>query len=248
MGNLLEKGCISSKEAEQLRGRLVFMQSQVFGNAGVSARRVLAKARPHLDSDMRERLGWLVRWLKQLVPRPLQLAWCGPPLLLFTDGAAEAVGVSIGGVLIDHRDSSVLYFGCYLPDTLINEWKAQGKEQVIAEAETLPLLIARRIWRRRLYRAKVISFIDNEGARASVVKGSSKSAGCSAILEAMELEDLALGLWDWPTRVPSYSNLADGPSRLDFCIVAGFPGSRRDDAELPITVLPRVLWRPESEE
>ena len=86
--------------------------------------------------------------------------------------------------------------------------------QVIGQAEILPVLVARWTWSKDLAGKRVLYFIDNESARLALVKAY------SPVLPSLRLV-LASLKWDqendsqaWYARVPTFSNVADGPSRM----------------------------------
>ena len=72
-----------------------------------------------------------------------------------------------------------------------------------------------RIWRRELRERKAIGFVDNDCVRENLIRGDSASDHNRRILCAISSEELAHPIWPWYARVPTHSNLADGPSRLD---------------------------------
>ena len=168
---------------------------------------------------------WLLGWLSHAVPRPITCRYSGPPVLLFTDGACEptagpnegvnGVLVTCGAVLLDRRDNKALYFGIRISNELVEEWIVDsGKKQLVTEAELLPQLLARRLWAPRLCGTKLISFVDSEPSKFSLIKGTSDSQTCSDIVACVAMEDYKLMVWPWYARVPSFSNVADAPSRL----------------------------------
>ena len=143
----------------------------------------------------------------------------GLPLILFTDGACDPDGpevvASCGAVLFDRRDETAHVFGCWIHDGLIKEWTASGRKQVVTEAEILPLLIARRVWFDRLKGCKLLNFVDNDGAKFACIRGTYDTPECALVLKAMFFEETKLQTWSWFSRVCSYSNCSDAPSRLD---------------------------------
>lgn len=217
------------KVCDSLKGKLNFMESQIFGRAGrgklVVFSRCASTGRSFSEDELSV-LRWIVEWIRNAMPRPITLSFDAPPLLLFSDGACEPLSdlgessgklVTCAGVLIDRRDSKALFFGCQVESSLIKEWKENNqKEQLVTEAELLPQLIARRLWASRLYKAKVISFVDSEPAKFCLIRGSSDVLSCRNIVMAAAMEDSKLLLIPWYTRVASSSNIADKPSRLDF--------------------------------
>ena len=88
-----------------------------------------------------------------------------------------------------------------------------GQKHIITEAELLPVLVARFLFRRRLFGRPLLSLIDNEAAKCALVKSASSNEACAAIVEGVGDCDLVDGVVAWYARVPSPSNLADDPSR-----------------------------------
>ena len=80
-------------------------------------------------------------------------------------------------------------------------------------AELLPVIVARQTWHKQLMDQPLIVFLDNEGARESLVRGYSPVSDVASLLRVnAELQCQGHGP-AWYARVPSASNVADGPSR-----------------------------------
>jgi hypothetical protein len=101
-----------------------------------------------------------------------------------------------------------------VPLTLQAEWKRGGVSRVIAQAELLPILVAKRCWGSRLLRRRVLCFVDNESAKHACINMDSASLASRNILSAIADEEQRLQTWSWYTRVPSHSNPSDAASRL----------------------------------
>ena len=87
------------------------------------------------------------------------------------------------------------------------------------------MAVAARRWRERIAGRNVIVYIDNDSARGALIKGYSPALP-SAELLAVCWTELALARANpWFARVPGPSNIADGPSRLEFaeCLDLGIP-------------------------
>jgi hypothetical protein len=119
-----------------------------------------------------------------------------------------------GAVLIDQENRLVHFFGIVICDQLTEVWRREGKRQLVTEAELLPILLARLVWVDLIRGSKLISFIDSNPARFSCIKGSCESVGCNEIVKAINLFEAKHEIWTWFARAPSFSNCADGPSRL----------------------------------
>ena len=105
----------------------------------------------------------------------------------------------------------------------MDDWTSQGQKHIITEAELLPVLLARLVFRRRFAGRPLLCFIDNEAAKCALIKAASSNAACAAIVEGVGDCDLVDGAVAWYARTPSPSNLADAPSRgLEPAAVPGY--------------------------
>ena len=64
-----------------------------------------------------------------------------------------------------------------------------------------------------LFGRKIIWFVDNEPSKESLVRGFSASAASAALVQDFYDCESTCPTTSWFTRVPSFSNLADMPSR-----------------------------------
>lgn len=150
--------------------------------------------------------------------------------LLFLDGACEGEDCeqtcSIGGVLVDKEHGPVACFGEVVPQAVVDMWKQKGAKQLIFKAEILPYVVGLQVWANLLRDALVLVFIDNDAARHSWVSASAHTQ------HAMDMVNLALKLEAdldvaaYFCRVPSHSNISDGPSRLNFELCHSIEASR----------------------
>ena len=62
-------------------------------------------------------------------------------------------------------------FGARVPEAIVKRWQSGGSEQVIAQAELLPVLLALIAWQDALRYGYVIWWAGNDGARQNLVKG-----------------------------------------------------------------------------
>ena len=157
---------------------------------------------------------WIVHQLEEARPRIISPRRFDPPVLVFLDGSCEDEGTMIGGVLFAPGER-VQCFGARVPDKLVESWKTRLlQKQVIGQAELFPAVVARWTWAHHLKGKRVLYFIDNESARLALVKAY------SPVVPSLKLIMACLG-WDqtnlssaWYARVPTHSNIADGPSRF----------------------------------
>ena len=138
----------------------------------------------------------MLRILRSARPRTIRSSW-GAPVRLFTDGACEPTAqdgrrVSVGAVLLvpGRRPE---FFGVAVPPCVTDAWSADGDSQVIAQAELLPVLLAKLVWAQVLADAPLIVFIDNDGARHNLVGGASSSESSAHIVGASAIADAVLG-------------------------------------------------------
>ena len=75
------------------------------------------------------------------------------------------------------------------------------------------MLVAFVLWKKHIRHRPVVGYIDNNSTRDVCISGSARtSPGKELIASILHLED-ELSLVAWYARVPSISNIADGPSR-----------------------------------
>ena len=221
-----EAGRLPPALAASLRGKLGFFGSQLFGRVGRAGLRPLVErqyAGPGpcaLTPPLRRVLSFWRALVLHARPRVVPLlAPEVAPLVLFTDGwqGDGAKGeVGAGAVLWDPDDSSLLFFGVRVAEEVQERWAgAARKRMLINQAELFPQLLARTTWAGRLRDRRLLAFVDNDGCRDALINGYSAVEESGHILGAVALMDHKLMCLCWYSRVPSPSNIADGPSRGD---------------------------------
>ena len=157
---------------------------------------------------------WVLVELEKELPKQIGPPRNEQPIVIFTDGACEESGTSVGGVLV-RPDGSTECFGFVVPEQVTDSWKTKdGQSQVIGQAELFPVLVARWTWQEEIAGKRVIYFVDNESARLALVKCYSPVLpSLHIILDCLEF-DQCFSSSPWYARVPTYSNVADDPSRL----------------------------------
>ena len=63
---------------------------------------------------------------------------------------------------------------------------------------------------------QAVFFLDNDAAKVGLIKGSGATRLASLVISQFCEREAALQRKTWFSRVPSHSNLSDGPSRMDF--------------------------------
>ena len=205
--------------ASEIHGKLHFTEAQVFGRAALPAIREISsraneRGRPFgLTPRLVRAIDFVIDHLRTAKPRKLTACDLSRNLLVFTDGAFEQEKAEWGFFVHDCADDRRLVSGGVVPQSLADFWLSTVGDQIITQVELFAALAARIYLGERCAGRKVIYWIDNDPARDSLIRGFSPSlASLSVIYQFFEQERL----WPsyvWFARVPSHSNIADGPSR-----------------------------------
>ena len=138
-----------------------------------------------------------------------------PPVLVFSDGACEEDGTSVGAVLFDPLSGKLQCFGAEISQSTLNTWKSRLEQtQVIGQAELFPLLVARLTWHKILAGRRCIFFLDNESARIAMIRAYSPVLCSLSIVMSCLKWDYENECVGWYARVPTASNPGDAPSRM----------------------------------
>ena len=230
---IVEAGRLEPRAFERLRGRMVFFEGYSFGRVSNQAMCTLASACKsskttlelhHLHKASLKVLLDRVASSAPLIVQPsIKATW-----ILFTDGACEPERCwgGIGGVLFAPNGSCVGYFGEEVPLPLMTDLLSKSKNPIF-ELELAPLLIAYELWQSLVQGSQIVCYLDNEGARHSCIRCFANSSEASDlwVQKILDLE-MRARVHVWYGRVPTSSNIADGPSRLDFNAVAALCGHR----------------------
>ena len=233
INEILDAGRLEPQAFERLRGRMVFFEGFSFGRVSNQAMRALASACKssktalelnHLHRSSFKVLVERVESSAPLIVQPsIRSTW-----ILFTDGACEPDRSwgGIGGVLISPNGSCVGCFGEEVPQSLMDSLLARSKNPIF-ELELAPLIIAYELWRSLIQGSQLVCYLDNEGARHSCIRCFADSSLASDLwVQKILDQEMRARVHVWYGRVPTSSNIADGPSRLCFKAVAGMGGCR----------------------
>jgi hypothetical protein len=236
---ILKHGRLGFRGALSLRGKLTYAEGQLFFRASAPICRLLSiwakvSTERKLSEELSEAIGSIGETLEMSGPRVIKENTGQRPVLVFTDGACEEESTSIGGVLF-HDDDQVEAFGAEIhPDTLA-QWKTKEcQKQVIGQAEIYPMAVARVTWAEKLRGRKVIFFVDNDSARIASIKGYSPVLPSLRIIMENVKWDCIHDCASWYGRVPTSSNIADDPSRMDSLILKTVFGARIVEPILPM--------------
>ena len=245
---VLDSDTLSYEWAQRLRGRLIFAEQQLWGRNGRQATIAVGSQPP--DTPLGAPLGLAQRRaiefiLARVLTKPAKTLshQSQSPAYLWLDGSCEwdvhdsAPTCGLGAVLL--ADDRWETWGAQLPPAVCGLWaRRAGKSQLIFEAELLPYLVSLHVWYERLKQHDVWVFIDNDGARAALSKAfSGRPEGAQIIHDAINLEE-ELGINAAFFRVPTSSNIADGPSR-DHWDETTRLGARR--TQVPLALLRAAL-------
>ena len=131
--------------------------------------------------------------------------------------------------MIDPITQEVAGFGRDMKKAMKDRLTVKGKKkQIIGQAELYPAVVARRFWKEKIQGRDVIHFIDNDSARFALIKGSSPCLESAWLVQSFWTDEGEADTRSWIARVPSRSNIADGPSRGD-----------RSECE---KIFPQITW------
>ncbi len=138
--------------------------------------------------------------------------------LIFTDGACEAESSkgSIGGVLITPLGECIKYFSSGVPAAVMEKLMTMSKNP-IHELEVMPVVISLLLWAEFVKCAPLVHY--NESSRMALIKGYGETSHAAKLVKAYVNLEFKHQVKTWFARVPSHSNVGDGPSRDDISLV-----------------------------
>ena len=175
-------------------------------------------------------------------PRHIDLTLPKTPLLVYTDASWEPPVAGWGGVVIDSTSDCNVVFSGGVPQRLVDHWLTNVRQQIICQAEMYAALVVRWYIAQHFQGRRAIFWIDNDAARLSLIKTVSASPELLVMSQCFHSYSETDGISCWFERVPSESNIADGPSR-------GSPqeaqhligGQLLGDFNLPVDVLDSLI-------
>ena len=220
--SILERGSLTCKDAERLRGRLQWFETFSHGRVAQQSLKVISGMAS--AGRQKERLGpremVALQFLKDRVlsaaPTKVMAAnlrtW-----YIFSDGACEGeetkIG-SIGAVLVNATGQAVSFFSEQVPEQWMDMFMAESKHPVF-ELELLPVTVALHVWDAELKYCQGVFYLDNEAAKGALIAGSTPGSNGSWLVRSFTVREMQCQLKVWFARVPTSSNVADKPSRLD---------------------------------
>lgn len=217
---ILKSDTTNKSELEVLRGRLIFIESQIFGRVAHAALRVISSAIngapfTRVDQDLRRALTFLKSRVLNDPPKELTSVHRNV-IHIYTDACFEPHLSGLGGVAYTASGQTIGFFGEALQSCQVNRIKKTGQKTIIGELEALAMLAGARTWLEGLASSLVVIFCDNDGALASMIKVGSPNPFVFAVACLLAECETASNHRFWFERVPSVSNPSDGPSRQQF--------------------------------
>ena len=217
---IITGGVLSSKQAQRLRGRMQFAEAQMFGRTGRRCLRVLGEFAEGRRQKLQTKDIFFLRLFKELlqsnVPREIK-SLCKENVIIFTDACYERTDriwpCGLGGVLC--LNGTFEFFSVPVDCNGRNALGEASKKQIIFEAETLAAVLAFALWKERFSNRRCVIFVDNEGTKFSLLKGSSDNSTVDLLAGLFAELESSIHSFTWLARVPSKSNIADPPSRND---------------------------------
>ena len=219
---VLDKGELQNKEAERIRGRMLFFECFVYGRVANLDLKLfgdlcrLGRTSPILTDSEKLVVSRLCCRIEEGKPIPLGIqnlvTW-----IIFTDGACEGenpVG-SVGGVLVAPNGRLAHFFGDIAPATVMSTLLASSGHP-IHELEMIPVLVSFHLWGHLIAGCQVVHYIDNESVRLALLRGSGETSVAREVASRIMTCEFSINCRSWYARVASHSNIADAPSRMDF--------------------------------
>ena len=241
-----EQGASSPKTWNRLRGRLHFVAGQLSGRLPKGFMRRIsdiinapAYVRRQNQASLCAALQGLRHYIAEASPRIVR-AQTSETVYAFTDASQEGLQgleMGLGAILFNQEGHILCWFGIVLPHDLA-EKLLQGKSKVINELESIAVLLLFILAREFLRGKHVMCYLDNEAARITLLKLTSDSEALTLLSNACALLEQELEMIPFYARVPSKSNVADAPSRLDF---TGLPHNCRFQDQVLLAEMAKLV-------
>ena len=117
-------------------------------------------------------------------------------------------------MLVDPTGRCCRHVSCVVPSTFMDAALSESSN-TIYELELLPVVVALYLWEDILMSTHTVFYLDNDAARAALCKGCGGTRTGQCIVHRTMEKESRMELKSWYARVPTHSNISDGPSRLD---------------------------------
>jgi hypothetical protein len=215
-------GEILQTEAQRLRGRMQFADSQLYGRTGKKCTKALREAASRRCTKLQDVDLRALKFFSTLFSngKPRTVSWDSrPAIVIYTDACYERDSkeliCGLGGVVVDGYTGDKFFFSVALDAEQRALLGEQTKKQIIFEAETFAGVLAYLLWNELILRRNCFLFVDNEGTKFSMIKGASENLVVDTLCAIFAELEMHIETTCWLARVPSHSNIADKPSRAD---------------------------------
>eukprot|EP00435_Cladocopium_sp_Y103_P007550 s1582_g2.t1 len=224
VNKILQEDFLPPSLAASVVGKFGFLCTTLFGKVGrccsgpLRQRQYAQTNQTSLDPTLRSCLKLMLKILELSPSRTVTFDKTSPPVILYTDASdvpERRDRFVVGGVLVlPSPHFRILYFSWVVPPALVDQWLP--KQTYMGQLELLACPVALSTWSQELTNTRLLHFIDNDSAAATLVKGYSQKSDSVEITD--EYWQLAARhcIDAYIDRVESKSNVSDGPSRLDF--------------------------------
>lgn len=215
LDELVKNSKVSLRDLSVVRGHLNFASGFYAGKtlraAGNYLYSSLLKSSWSTTSEVISIAGKIKDVLRNCPPREIFCSSQEKPILVFTDAAFDNDIATLGAVVfID--DEKMVYDGA-IPVSVVKAWQKMTGKQIISQAELAAVVAIQYEMADRFRSRRIIYFIDNEAARFSLIKGVSSSSTMMHMSQWFYAQEMSIRSFPWIERVPSFSNIADMPSR-----------------------------------
>jgi hypothetical protein len=217
------KGSMTTLEAQKLRGRMQFMDGQLFGRLGKLCMREVTNhacdlRTSKLSASTYDALKRFTIFLEHAEPRRIHLS-TDEVWHIYTDACYEPTSCDwkcgLGGVLVGPNGKQAAYFSVALSNEQMELLGSETKKTIIFEAELLALVLAFSIWREYIAAFSLICFVDNNSARDVAISGNGRNITANCLIEFLLKLEMSSCTTPWYARIPTPSNIADEPSRRE---------------------------------
>ena len=222
----LTAGLLTPTEAGKLRGKARWCVAPVFGRIGIAvvnllrARQVCKSGDHSIDEELRQSLELLAvavmalpNFVVRLKKQPL------PPVVVLSDASWESSHTWLG-YLVCCPIHGCVWAGQATPEWLLQLLRRHKERstyigQLEALAAAAPYFSSVPSVQRALCGRNVMHYVDNQGACYALINGGAKDDDMNRCVFIAGMRQAVLGCNVWYDYVPSASNIADLPTRLD---------------------------------
>ena len=236
LGAIMESRRMTKQETLRLRGRLQFTSGYLFGRIAKSCLTAVSNHAYSSSTSMisDELLSSLILYKHLLeTGRPRELKRSSAETWFIQTDACfdpehDHVVARIGAVLFAPDGRPMRFFFHKLSDAMARNLNPSNKKSAIYECDFFVFFCSFWLWGDVITDAVVI-YTDNNGVRDTLISCGTQNSIAKKILTATLVLESTKQITPWYARVPTDSNLSDGPSRCS-CDKVGSTGAVRCDS------------------